>query len=521
MERRNCRSSAAERSGEDQDNHNNDNDGSTARVNKPRVVIVGLGPGDSTLLTFDAQRHINATSVKFARTRRHPACDDLPADVTYFDDVYESADHIDDVYAHIANTVAAAAALQGSVLYIVPGSPLVAEHTVELLRANPAVTCDIRPALSYLDVAWAALGIDPLAAGVRLVDGHTFAVDAAGERGPLLVAQTDRRQVLSDMKLALGDADLDALAPVTVLHHLGLEDQQVFEISWAELDRHFEPDHLTSIWVPELAAPVGNELIRFNDVIRRLRRECPWDKAQTHQTLTRYVLEEAYEMVEAIARLDVDDPTTDDGFIDELGDVLLQVVLHSAIAEQDGRFTLADVAEHATEKMIRRHPHVFAGASANTVDQVARNWQQIKAAERGESGAATRALDGVNTAVPSLMHAHAVQRAAAKVGFDWPDVMGAYAKVTEELAEVQAASTDVDRRDEIGDLLFAVVNAARHLGVEPESALRAATAKFAGRFEAVEDSASARGIPMLGSSIETLDKLWDEVKAQATRSEPS
>lgn len=484
------------------------------------MVIVGLGPADASLMTADALRHIDSIAVKFARTRRHPACDTLPDDVTYFDDVYESARDIADVYQRISESVAQAAKDHGTVLYIVPGSPLVAEHTVELLRADPTIKCDIRPALSYLDVAWTALGIDPLAAGVRLVDGHTFAVDAAGERGPLLVAQTDRREVLSDMKLALGDADLDDFAPVTVLHHLGLSDEQVFELSWADLDRSFEPDHLTSIWVPELSAPVASELVKFNDVIRRLRRECPWDKAQTHQSLMKYLIEEAYETVEAIGLLREGDADTEDAFVDELGDVLLQVVLHSAIAEQEGRFTLADVASHATEKMVRRHPHVFASTDADSAEQVAKNWQEIKAAERGESSSVARALDGVNTAVPSLMHAYAVQRAAAKVGFDWPHVTGAFAKVTEELAEVQEASTDAARRDEIGDLLFAVVNAARHLGVEPESALRAATAKFSGRFEAVEDLASARAIPMLGSTIETLDKLWDEAKAQAS-SQPS
>ncbi len=487
-------------------------------MSNPCVVVVGLGPGDAELVTSETHRLIDQISMKFARTIRHPACSILPDDVTYFDSVYDNASAIEDVYQRIATTLADAARRHGEVLYIVPGSPLVAEHTVELLRADSTIECDIRPALSYLDVAWTALGIDPLAAGVRLIDGHTFAASAAGERGPLLVAQTDRRDVLSDMKLALGDADLDALGPVTVLHHLGLPDEQVFHIGWADLDRSFAPDHLTTIWVPELGAPVARELQIFNDVIRRLRRECPWDKAQTHESLAKYMLEEAYETVDAIGKLDDDNPATDEAFIDELGDVLLQVVLHSAIAEQDGRFTLADVASHATEKMVRRHPHVFAATSTatttTTADQVALNWQQIKAAERGDSGSTPRTLDGINGGQPSLTHAYAVQRAAAKVGFDWPDVSGAYAKVAEELDEVQRATTHAALQDEIGDLLFAVVNTARHLGVEPESALRMASNKFTSRFAAVEDLANERGLDIGAAELAVLDELWDAVKSR-------
>jgi tetrapyrrole methylase family protein/MazG family protein len=489
-------------------------------VARPRVVIVGLGPAGPSLLTADTVAEFDRIPVRFARTQRHPAASALPADTVYFDSVYVEADELATVYENIAARVAAAAVEHGEVVYAVPGSPLVAEHTVELLRANPTIDCDIHPALSYLDVAWARLGVDPLAAGVRMVDAHRFATDAAGEKGPLLVAQCDRRDVLSDMKLALGDVDLDALAPVTVLQRLGLASESVFTVGWADIDRSFEPDHLTTIWVPEVAAPVAGELVEFYEVIRRLRAECPWDREQTHQSLTRFMIEEAYEAVEAMQRAGaalaegIDDPDADEALVDELGDVLLQVVLNAAIAEEGGRFTLADVARQAGTKMVRRHPHVFGSVDADSAEQVMLNWEEIKRAERGHDTARS-ALSGVDPSVPALMYARAMQKAAAAVGFDWPDVAGAVPKIAEELDELMAAGTSDARTDELGDLLFAVVNVARHLGVEPESALRVATAKFASRFALVEQLARERSIAMPDASLSTLDALWDEVKRRS------
>jgi tetrapyrrole methylase family protein/MazG family protein len=189
--------------------------------------------------------------------------------------------------------------------------------------------------MSFLELAWARLGADPVSAGVRLVDGHRFAVEAAGERGPLLVAQVDNKQVLSAIKLAFDHSPPER---AVVLHHLGLPDERVAEVAWDELDRVVEPDHLTSLWLPEVNAPVARELARFAELVRTLREQCPWDREQTHESLSRHVLEEAYELVEAIAG---GDPTH---LEEELGDVLFQVVFHATLAAEDGEFTLADVA---------------------------------------------------------------------------------------------------------------------------------------------------------------------------------
>lgn len=411
-----------------------------------------------------------------------------------FDALYETAATMDDVYAGIVDALAAAAEKHGEVLYLVPGSPLVAERSVALLRDDPRVEVRLLPAMSFLDVAWERLGIDPLDAGVRLVDGHRFAVDAAGERGPLLVVQCDTRHVLSEVKLAAEGER------AVLLHHLGLPDEAVVEVDWAELDRTIEPDHLTSVYVPTLAAPVASEVMRFYELVRTLRERCPWDREQTHRTLVRHLVEETYETVEAI---ESGDP---EHLEEELGDLLFQVFFHSVLGAEEGDYTLADVARGIHDKLVVRHPHVFGGTrTADTADQVVRNWEQIKKEEKGRSSL----MEGIPSALPSLLYAHKVQRKAASVGFDWPSVDDVYPKVVEELDELRAEPTS---EEELGDLLFAVVNVARHLGFDAESALRGATAKFRDRFMGVERLAAERGIDLEAAGLAELDALWDEVK---------
>ena len=420
------------------------------------------------------------------RTSRHPAASAVPG-ARSFDERYESAPTLDAVYARIVDDLAAAAAEHGHVLYAVPGSPAVAERTVELLRVDPRVEVDVVPALSCVDLAWVRLGVDPLADGARIVDGHRFEVEAAGERGPLLVLQCDRPDVLSTIKLST-----DGGEPVTVLHHLGLPDERVETVSWDELDR-VRPDHLTSLWVPVLAAPVGRELARFAELVRTLRHECPWDRRQTHASLRPYVLEEAYEVVDAIDGGDVEE------LEEELGDLLFQVFFHATIGAEEGLFDLAGVARGIHDKLVRRHPHVFGGEALD--------WETIKGREKVRAGT----MDGVPGALPALLFAQKLQRRAAGVGFDWEDVEGAWPKVLEEIEEVRAASPD-EVEGELGDLLFACVNVARHLGVDPEVALRGAATKFGSRFGEVERLAAARGIDLGTAGLAVLDRLWDEVK---------
>ena len=481
----------------------------------PQVVIVGLGPGDAQYVTNHTLEAIAAVPHRFVRTTRHPSAH-VVGEAISFDDVYEAADTFADVYAHITEVVVEAAQTHGRVLYAVPGSPLILERSVRQLRADPRVECDVLPAMSFLDIAYARLGIDPIEAAVRLIDGHEFATAAAGEVGPLLVAHTHANWVLSDIKLAVENATGDE--QVVILQGLGTASEVITHTTWADLDRSVEADHLTSIYIPQLAAPVGAELVRFHQLARTLREQCPWDQEQTHESLIPFLLEETYEVVDALRALDADQPSTDDDLIEELGDLLYQIEFHATIAEQEGRFTMADVARGVHDKLVRRHPHVFppATGAVEVADsaEVISNWDAIKQAEKGR----TSIFQGIALSQPGLSYANEVQRKAAKVGFDWPSVDGAWPKVAEEADEVRAAVAAGDAeqvQEELGDLLFAVVNVARHLRVDPELALRDATAKFRRRFEGVERLVAQRNIELRTSTLATLDELWDQVKAES------
>jgi ATP diphosphatase len=234
--------------------------------------------------------------------------------------------------------------------------------------------------------------------------------------------------------------------------------------------------------------------------LRDPRTGCEWDTVQTFATIAPYTIEEAYEVADAIQRGDMDD------LKDELGDLLLQVIFHSRMAEEAGHFDLADVVAAISDKMERRHPHIFLGAAEGGHHL----WEQIKAAERGSKGE-QGALDGVAIGLPALLRAEKLQKRAARTGFDWPDPKGARAKIDEELAEIEAAGTDAEREEEVGDLLFAMVNWSRKLGVDPEAALRGASAKFEKRFKAMEAEA---GDAFASLGLEAQEALWVAAKAR-------
>ena len=481
-----------------------------------RVVIVGLGPGPRNTVTQATLEAIERIVVQFVRTKRHPNADLMPK-ATSFDSLYDTLPTFEDVYSAITEAVVAAAIEHGEVLYAVPGSPLILESSVAQLRADTRVEVQVLPALSFLDLAWDALGIDPVNAGVRLIDGHRFALEASGERGPLLVAQVHADWVLSDVKLSHESAN--GSEPVVLLHHLGLPDQRVEHTTWQELDRVLPADHLTTLYIAQMAEPVSGELARLHQLARTLREQCPWDREQTHDSLIKHLIEETYEVVDAIEALDTNDPATDEALIEELGDLLYQVEFHATIAEQQGRFSMADVARSIHDKLVRRHPHVFGDVVANSADDVVQTWDEVKRAEKKSvDGAASSTFTGVAKSGPSLQYATKIQKRAADVGFDWPNADGAFEKIIEESAEIrQAVALNSDPetvRMELGDLLFSVVNLSRHLGHDAEQALRGASDKFRHRFEQVEQLALSRGIDLANAPLEQLDALWDEVKKQ-------
>jgi len=482
-----------------------------------QITIVGLGPGSPDAINQQTLRAISNATHRYIRTIRHPSAG-LVENATSFDDEYEKHEKFEDVYRAIADKLISAAQKHRQILYAVPGSPLVLEQTVQLLLRDESVETILIPAMSFLDVAWGELRIDPVDAGVRLIDGHRFAELAAGETGPLLVAQCHARWVLSNIKLAHESANGDE--PVVILHHLGLEDQKVIHTTWQDLDREIEPDHLTSIYIDKLAAPIAGEMAKLHNLARTLREQCPWDEKQTHESLVRYLIEETYEVVDAINALNPEEQSTDDKFIEELGDLLYQVEFHATIAEQQGRFSIADVARSIHDKLVRRHPHVFGDTQADTAEAVVSNWDAIKQQERGVVTDKS-VFDGVATSSPSLLYSTKLQKRAAEFGFDWPNSQGASDKIAEELGELSKAIAQNGGSKEIalelGDVLFSVVNLSRHIGVDAETALRSAADKFRNRFENVVTLAEQRNLNLKDCSLTQLDALWEDVKSNVKK----
>jgi tetrapyrrole methylase family protein / MazG family protein len=469
---------------------------------RPKVVVVGLGPAAAALVPDAAYRALAGADRAFVRTSRHPAVE-AAADVVSgrlesFDRLYEGAGTIDEVYAAIVEELvsAAGAVPSGSfVAYAVPGSPFVAERTVVMLRNDGRVEVEVLPAPSFIDLAWDRLGIDPVDAGVRLVDGASFAVEAAGERGPLLVAQCHSRQILSDIKLAGDDAAGEgASRTVVLLHHLGLADEVILEVGWAELDRSLEPDHLTAVWIPEMVTPVAVELARLDELVHTLRARCPWDQSQTHGSLARHLLEETYETLDAIEALGVAEALDESGadvigeavdhLAEELGDLLFQVYFHAVLAGEDGRFTLADVARGVHDKLVARHPHVFGDVLADTPEAVAANWEILKKQEKGRSSV----TEGIPSALPALALAVKLQRKAGSVGLELPDLESRCRQVADGVDRLESSDTQEARDEAMGDLLFALADLARLMGVEPETALRTRAGRFRRQIEASEGS---------------------------------
>ncbi len=436
------------------------------------VTIVGLGPGGADLVTAGTLELLEGAAAVFVRTERHPACSVL-GEVTYFDDVYTAADTMDEVYRTIVDRLAAAAAEHGDIVYAVPGSPVVAERTVQFLQADDRVTTTIVPALSFLDLAWARLGIDPIDAGVRMVDGHRFASDAAGEVGPLMVCQCDSAMVLSDVKLSI---EVWPAEPITVIQRLGLPDEHIFEVSWEDLDRVVVADHLTSIYIPTLGVPVASELVDFDELVHALRAGCPWDREQTHESLKRYLLEECYELLEAIDDFDPDTGDGADELCEELGDVLFQVFFHATIAAESGWFTIADVAREVHDKLRDRHPHVFGGGTYESAEKLSADWEARKVAEKSRASM----LDGIPRELPALATALKMAKKGAAKGFVDEEPAAVVAALVE-----QVAGADLDA-DGLGDLLFGIAGVARRASIDPEDALRLATRRYRERFVASE-----------------------------------
>ncbi|MGK2965157.1 MAG: nucleoside triphosphate pyrophosphohydrolase [Tepidiformaceae bacterium] len=464
--------------------------------------IAGLGPGDAALLTGETATLLRSGLPVLLRTRHHPTATELDAVGGWpdCDDLYASSSVFPSVYEAIASRVLERAS-DGDLIYAVPGSPLVAESTVPLILAGASaagVEVRVYSAVSFVDVAATALRRDMK--DVQLCDALDLRIDSWR---PALVSQVFSRDTAAALKLGL----LEIYPPeheVAVLHALGGESEEIRRMPLAEVD-HRPLGYLDTLYIGPID-PIA-DVRRFDGleaIVDRLNAPdgCPWDREQTHLSLRPHLLEEAYEALEAI------DEGDSMHLAEELGDVLLQVLMHAAVARREGEFEFGDVAAHIATKLVRRHPHVFGDVTASTAEEVYHNWDQLKKAEKQRESQ----LDGVPATLPALAASQSLQGRARRSGFDWPDIEGPLEKLQEEIGELARAPDSANREDEFGDVLFVLANVGQRLGIDAEQALRGANAKFRRRFGTMERLAAERGKDFSELDLAGMDLLWDEAK---------
>lgn len=480
-----------------------------------KIIIAGLGAGDLEQLPLGIYKMLKSGIPVYLRTKEHPVISSLEQEgLNYesFDAIYEKHEQFEAVYEEICQTLLNKE--EDKILYGVPGHPLVAEKTVQLLlEKGPelGVEIEIKGGQSFLDDLFVSLHIDPIE-GFQLLDATELKTEEIRLRQHMIIGQVYDKFVASDVKLTFMELlpyDYD----VFIVTAAGSKDESIRKVPLVELDREMELNNLTSVYIP----PVTDEAILYKDfaklreIIATLRgpNGCPWDKKQTHQSLKKYLIEEAYEVIEAIEERDYDH------LIEELGDVLLQVLLHAQIGEDDGYFKIEDVIEGLAEKMVRRHPHVFGGSrTAETAEEVVKNWEEIKEEEKGIRTKSI--LDEIGLSLPNLIRAFELQKKAAKVGFDWPDVTGAWEKVKEEIAEfereMQNGGHAGKSAGEFGDILFALVNVARYYKINPDEALFMTNQKFIHRFHFIEEKVRESGREFAEYTLDELDSFWEAAK---------
>ncbi len=477
------------------------------------ISIVGLGPGDPELLTRRAWRVLETAGEVFLRTARHPGVEALPS-ATYhnFDDWYDHAEDFDALYRRIATEIVSLGARPQGVVFAVPGHPLVGETTVFMildLAKERGIPVSIVDGLSFIEPTLNALKLDCLN-GLQIQD----AVDVARLHHPqinpdipAILGQVYSNAVASDVKLTLANQFPDEHL-VLLIHGAGTAHEELESLPLYKMDRSQKIGHLTSLYVPPL--PQAGSFERFQEIMAHLRAPegCPWDRKQTHLSLRKYLIEETYEVLDALDAEDMD------ALREELGDLMLQIVFHTQIAIESGDFRMPDVLGYIIAKMIARHPHVWGDLKVSGEGEVLTNWETLKKQEReakGEAGQAKSMLDGVPRSLPALIQAHSYQERAARVGFDWSEIQGVLDILREEIAELETAEADEQRFKELGDVLFSVVNLARWYKIDPEAALRETNRKFARRFHYIEQKA---GRDLKELSMQDMEALWQAAKVE-------
>jgi tetrapyrrole methylase family protein/MazG family protein len=483
--------------------------GNENQKNTNGITLIGLGPGDPGAITREAWAWLEGIDTLYLRTAHHPTVADLPEGLTLqsFDSVYEKYDDFEDVYAEIIETVLDKGKTADGVSYAVPGHPFVAEATCpEIARraAAEGIPCRVINGLSFLEPTFRALGMDPFPE-ITLADAITVSMSHTpgfSPSAPALIAQIYSKDVASDVKLTLMTIYPDE-HPVRLVHGAGTADEVVEDLPLYELDHSPHLGLLSSLFVPPLSENAAFET--FQEVVARLRAPdgCPWDRAQTHLSLRPYLIEEAYEALDALDREDMTD------LQEELGDLLLQIVLHAQIGVEEGEFNINQVIEGISTKLIRRHPHVFSEVEVEDVSGVIQNWEAIKAEERQENGDSGKKglLDGVPRALPALLQADEIVERVSRVRFDRLAKMGDLVSIREALDALESANSQT-LATRLGELLLGIASFAHAHEVGVEDALRETLNRFRARFDRMEAGALAEGKALVDLSESEKATRW-------------
>ncbi len=483
-----------------------------------KIYILGLGPGDVNSLTLGVVDRIKSGDKNFLRTEKHPSVKYFKDnDIAYesYDYVYEKEEEFIDVYGHIVDDLIEKAKENKIINYLVPGNPMVAEKTVEILlqKEDENLEIELLTGISFIEPVIELVKKDPIT-GLKIMDGIDFHIKDIDINLDCIITQVYNRRVASDIKLVLSDVYGDKYE-IYLINNAGVKGkEEIYKIPIFELDRFDNIGSLTSIYIPKVDK-ITKKIYDVSDIIYTmdiLRGEegCPWDREQTHKSIRESVIEEAYEVADAIDRDDVD------GLVEELGDLFLQIIFHCQIGLEEGDFNFYNVTTELNKKLIYRHPHVFKEKKVEKYDEVVYNWNKLKFEDRNISTYTDILRD--TPRLPSLMRSFKVQERANKIGFDWDSVDGALDKVKEEYQEVIESIDDIEGGDvykteeELGDLLFAVVNVCRFLNVNPEVALNRTVNKFIDRFEIMEMKSRQIGKKLEDMTLEEMDILWNEAK---------
>lgn len=483
-----------------------------------KIDIIGLGPGSIRDLSLGAIEKMKNCKYVYLQTEKHPSISYLEEHNIAFQSfgrIYDTSEDFQEAYQSIAQKILKKAKKVGHVVFAVPGHPMVAEETVERildLGKKEGIAVEVFPAMSFIDSLINSLKIDPTY-GLRIVDGRELPSQGVDPKVGNVITQVYTPLVASEVKSQLMGYYKDETM-IWIVRAAGVEgEEKIVRIPLYELDRQSWMDDLTSIYIPpvEMQQLSGGQVERLLDIVNILRGEngCPWDREQSHESLKQNLIEEAYEVIDAI------DQKSSEGLEEELGDVLLQVVFHAQISKEEKDFDFQDVVRRICEKLIFRHPHIFGDVKAETSQEVLTNWEKIKKVEKGMSSQ-TEVLEAIPNCLPALMRAFKVQKKAGDVGFDWSRIEAVMEKVVEEWNELKEVYSLANRDriiEELGDLLFSIVNLARFLKIQPEMALGQTTEKFISRFSYMEKKAQKQNKSLEDMSLEEMNCLWNEAKS--------